>query len=205
VSRREPWPEENPFSTRRIRPGAIPYYFPPGDKIETLLARLEASEWQGEILGRHGSGKSALLATLIPAIDRAGRTVVLIGLHDHQRQLPIDLAHDARVQKQTVVVIDGYEQLSGWSRRALSSTRLQRGFGLVVTAHMPVGLPLLYRTTPDYDAACRLVEHLLPQGVELLSQAELEQCYLRHAGNLREMLFELYDMYEQRRPRDSNS
>ena len=30
--------------------------------------------------------------------------------------------------------------------------------------------------------------------------AELTECFARRGGNLREVLFDLYDLYEQRRP-----
>ena len=63
----------NPFSTRRVRPGAIAYCFPEGVDVETLLARLHENGWRGEIVGPHGSGKSALLATLMPAIEQRAR------------------------------------------------------------------------------------------------------------------------------------
>ena len=53
--------------------------------------------WWGEILGPHGAGKSALLATLIPAVERAGRRPVLVELHDGQRRLPLDLSCGRRL------------------------------------------------------------------------------------------------------------
>ena len=64
----------NPFSSRYVRPGAIPFFFPEDCRVELLLSRLEENGWQGEILGRHGSGKSALLAHLIPGIHQAAST-----------------------------------------------------------------------------------------------------------------------------------
>ncbi len=55
------FPAENPFCTRRIRPGALPYFFPPGASIETILQRFQDFAGWGEIVGPHGSGKSTLL------------------------------------------------------------------------------------------------------------------------------------------------
>ncbi len=65
--------EHNPFATRHVRPGAIPYRFAPGSAAEGVVERLAAADWQGQIIGPHGSGKSTLLATLLPAIESAGR------------------------------------------------------------------------------------------------------------------------------------
>ena len=61
---------KNPFSTRHVRPGAIGYRFPAGKSAAVLIARLEKNDWQGQIVGPHGSGKSALVATLIAEIVR---------------------------------------------------------------------------------------------------------------------------------------
>ena len=59
---------DNPFSTRRISPGAIPYVLPPGENAYALVDRLRQAGWWGEIVGPHGSGKSTLLATLADAL-----------------------------------------------------------------------------------------------------------------------------------------
>ncbi len=62
---------DNPFCTRWVRPGAIPFLFPPGENAEELADRLRQAGWWGEITGPHGSGKSALLAALTAAIEHA--------------------------------------------------------------------------------------------------------------------------------------
>ena len=99
-------PAENPFSTRRTRPGALPFIFSAGQDAETLISRLRENRWWGEILGPHGAGKSALLATLIPAAERAGRRPLVIELHDKQKCLP-----RPELDPSTLLIVDGYEQL----------------------------------------------------------------------------------------------
>ena len=76
------------------------------------LARLRENGWRGEIVGPHGSGKSALLATLIPAIEHSGKRVASVELHDGQRRLPVAPARTPGLDASTVLVIDGFEQLS---------------------------------------------------------------------------------------------
>lgn len=187
---------ENPFCTRRVRPGAIPFLFPPGQDAESLVARLQANDWWGEIVGRHGSGKSALLATLIPHIELAGKRPMLVELHDGQRRLPFRMNRDDRFQSSAVLIIDGYEQLSRWSRFLLKRHCRRRGIGLVVTAHVSVGLPELYRTEPTPELAKRLVAQLVPSALPC-SEADVAASFTRHCGDVREMLFEMYDLYEQ--------
>src|SRR5262245_49587973 len=71
----------NPFSTRFIRPGAIPFIFSAGESAESLVDHLRVNNWRGQIIGPHGSGKSTLLAALLPALQAAGRTVACVSLH----------------------------------------------------------------------------------------------------------------------------
>jgi hypothetical protein len=57
-------PASNPFATRFTRPGAIEFIFPAGESLATLVARLRACDWRGQITGPHGSGKAPLRAAL---------------------------------------------------------------------------------------------------------------------------------------------
>ena len=106
----------NPFSTRRMRPGALPFVFPPGLDAEALVARLRENDWRGEIIGPHGSGKSTLLATLIPCLARAGREPLLVTLHDRERSLRAHRALLARAHPGAIMIVDGYEQLAPWNK-----------------------------------------------------------------------------------------
>jgi hypothetical protein len=190
---------DNPFCTRRVRPGAIPFLFPPGEDVETLVRRLQRNGWWGEIVGGHGSGKSALLATLIPQIEQAGRHATLVELHDGQRRLPLDLSRDSRLKPPLVLIVDGYEQLSRWRRFLLRRHCRRRGWGLLVTAHVSVGLPELFRTVASPELAERIVGQLMAGRLPPCTASELAACLARRGGNLRETLFDLYDLYEQSR------
>jgi len=190
---------ENPFCTRRIRPGAIPFLFPAGRDAETLVGRLRQNGWWGEIIGGHGSGKSALLATLIPSIERAGRHATLVELHDGQRRLPLDLDRECQPGASMVVIVDGYEQLSRWRRWLLARLCRRRGWGLLVTAHASVGLPPLYQTAATPELAERIVGGLMAGRASPLAARELAECLARHHDDLRETLFDLYDLYEEQR------
>ncbi len=194
-----PEASENPFSARHVRPGALAYRFQPGQSVSALIERLRNNGWQGQIVGPHGSGKSALVASLIPAIQRTGRQTALIELHDAQRRLPVDLDR-ADLADGTVLIVDGYEQLGLWSRRRLRRFCRKRGLGLVVTAHRSAGFPDLLRTTSSLALARQIVQQLLGRRACPITPEEVQQRFIWHEGNLREMLFELYDLYEQRRP-----
>jgi len=191
--------QENPFCTRRVRPGAIPFLFPPGEDAETLVRRLQENGWRGEIVGPHGSGKSALLAALLPSLERAGQQPLLIELRDRQRRLPLDLRRQFLEKPPTIVVVDGYEQLGFWSRFRLKRLCRRRGWGLLATAPGAVGLPVLFSTVVTPELARTVVDRLLAGQTPPWTAEELNERLARHGGNLRETLFDLYDFYEQRR------
>ena len=188
----------NPFSTRHTRPGAVPYLFSPGQTLEGLLSKLALSDWWGEIVGPHGSGKSTLLARLIEVAPQHRRWPLLIALHDRQRSLPIDLTKRTDLDGSTLIVVDGYEQLGRWQRMRLKQLCRRQGWGLLVTSHASVGLPRLYETAVTLDLARRVVQQLLsgsPSGT--WTNGVVDRCYQQCDGNLREMLFLLYDQYER--------
>ena len=184
----------NPFSTRFIRPGAIPFLFAGDESAASILERLRKKHWWGQIIGPHGSGKSTLLATLKTAFEAVGRQIVAIALQQDEHRLP---ALDYRsVTKTTQVVIDGYEQLSWWSRWRIKSLCRRTGAGLLVTAHTDVGLPTIYRTESSKDLVAMIVAQLLGTGVSLLSSTDIAAAYQATGGNVRETLFKLYDVYQ---------
>ena len=192
----------NPFSTRHVRPGAIGYLFPPGTTAESLLARLEGNSWRGQIVGPHGSGKSALLATLIRAVEGSARQVHLVELHDGQRRMPHDFWQTDSITPNTLVVVDGYEQLGFFSRLRLRRFCLKRALGLLVTAHLSAGFPDLFRTAPDIATTVRLVEQLVDRDSPI-SADEIRERFSTHKGDIREVFFDLYDVYERRRQQEA--
>jgi hypothetical protein len=178
----------------------MPFLFPAGEDAETLIGKLRGHGWRGEIVGAHGTGKSALLAALVPAIERAGRRPLWITLHDGQRRLPLDVQRELRLRSPTLVIVDGYEQLSRWSRFRLTRLCRRRALGLLVTAHDSVGLPELFRTAAAAELFSKIVAQLLAGAPCPWDRSDLAERLARHGGNLREALFDLYDLYEQRRP-----
>ncbi len=191
---------DNPFSTRFIRPGALPFCYPQDASAEQLIARLRQHCWQAEITGRHGVGKTSLLKALLPMLEREGRQVIWIGLHDGQRRLPSESIVEP-LQPETLVVVDGYEQLARLARWSLRRACRRAGCGLVVTAHRPTGLPCLIHLDATIVTVRQLVEQLVPDKQSRPSEAEVVQAFKRHAGNVRATLFDLYDRYEERRCR----
>jgi hypothetical protein len=191
----------NPFSTRWVRPGMIPFQFAPGCGAAKLTERLALLNWRAAIRGPHGSGKSTLLAALLPEIERRGHRPVQFALHDGQRRLPATLIAAFPCESATIVVLDGYEQLSRWSRWRLDRLCRRSDCGLLVTTHGATRLAELFHTVTDIMLAQQVVKGLLPDDYDVITRQDVADAFTANVGDLRETLFSLYDLVEQRRPR----
>ena len=98
-----------------------------------------------------------------------------------------------------MLIIDGYEQLSHWQRFRVRRFCRRRGLGLLVTAHTAVGLPELWQTASDLELARQIVEQLQREYPSRVTSEDVAERFARREGDMREMLFDLYDLYEQRR------
>lgn len=189
-------PRSNPFSTRYVRPGALPYLFCDESTAESVVGRLAVLGGRAQILGPHGSGKSTLLAALIEPLASAGRPAVVWTLHEGQRCLPRDWQADAIEQQARTVIVDGCEQLWPWHRAQLKRQCARRGWWLLITTHRDLGLPTLYVTQTSPELARRVTRSLLPPGQGAITDEMVDDCYRAAGGNLRETLFALYDRFE---------
>lgn len=190
----------NPFSTCRVRPGQLDFHFPASQDAHQLVDRLRAQKWRGQIVGRHGVGKTTLLEALLPELAAAGRTVACWTLRGGQRRWPAEMAQAADAwDATTLVIVDGYEQFNAWARWRLHRRCRAARAGLLVTSHRDAGLPTLVDLTCSADMVQILVAKLLRDDPVCISPDEVSHAYAAHQGNVREVFFTLYDLYESRR------
>lgn len=209
--------ELNPFATSRTRPGAIPYRFASDDELARQLAAI-ALHPAMQIVGAHGIGKSTLVRTLLVQIAARGWQCSLLRIGPGQRRWRKDqietnigasAADDMREVSPRVefaatptgacLFVDGYEQLSWWSKRTLRTAARRNRQTLIVTCHDDVGLPVLARPEVSVALLTELADALQAGYPRLVSNADVEQLWARHPGHAREILFGLYDLYETRR------
>jgi energy-coupling factor transporter ATP-binding protein EcfA2 len=192
-------------------PGALDYRRRDGGSVEELVRRfLESTPKLAAIIGHHGTGKSTLLASMRSLMERT-RTVYAYRIASRQGS-----RKEYRVSKDkllfeckewlsgSVVLVDGYEQLSNieaWRLRRWSSSSK---CGLIVTGHRKlIGIPTLWQTGIDEEDAKRLRDDLLDDYPELLHHAGLESAWKtarqRFPTDLRETLFAMYDWVEATR------
>ncbi len=202
----------NPFATRWVRPGAIDFELPPGITLDELLARFARQGRRGAIVGPHGSGKSTLLATLGARLAAEGHLLAMISLREGNRSLPRPAKREIQrlvssgpkgpSERRAIVMVDGHEQLGHWARWRLNRLCRRSGLGLLLTSHCPTSTPELVATSPSAELVVALAARLLGAEWSEPYRARAEASYVARRGNVREVLFDLYDLYESRRARD---
>jgi len=187
----------NPFATRFTKPGMLPPLGPRGEPIDTrrLLDRLAPGRVVA-IVGPHGHGKSTLLAALTTAAGRAGSATTSVRVRsplDSWRPVAAALVSPGG----GLVACDGWERALPGIDLVVRLLAAARGLRIVVTTHCRRGLPVLVRCGTSPSLLDGLVARLPDHG-GLISVSDIDDAYRRHAGNLREALYDLYDRFERR-------
>jgi hypothetical protein len=194
----------NPFATRWVRPGVLPYRFSDGGNLEQVIEKLRRNRWRGAIVGSHGTGKSTLLAELIRHFESGGHLIENMVLRDGQRHLPAEFWDRTTRKSQCLIVVDGFEQLGWWPRRRLLRACRRHDWGLLITAHKieaTAGLPVIHRSFGELPIVQHLIDHSLPFHGGEIHPDDVASAFRRHGGNVRETMFSLYELFEQRRRR----
>ena len=178
-------------------------------KFDHLYNDFVQFDYRAQIIGEHGTGKTTFLAHFIAHLNKNGHPVGQIALHDGQRKLPREFwkqqksmaAHFKRgaPKKTPVAIIDGYEQLSLLQKSWLRWFAFNNKLGLLVTTHTKKRhFPVLFQTETNFDILLLIVEHLFREQHDLTPPDRILclSLFERHRGNLRSVLFELYDHYE---------
>jgi len=192
----------NPFSTRFVQPGAIPW-LATDISLRAVLFRLYDVDNRAIICGPHGSGKSTILSHLASVAQREGLKVHCLRIRSWIDAIRVMRVFATINPKQSLVSVDSWELLGflGWFLCQFADFR---GLCVVVTVHERPwwnNWPVLLHTKAD-DKTFRLLVHELmtkyagSKTIEF-SGAMLIDVFQRHSCNLREGFFELYDHYER--------
>ncbi len=188
----------NPFSTRFVRPGAIVYQRHDGRSLNDLVDDFfDRHHGRASIIGPHGSGKSTLVAGLTEFFAERAE-VFVYRLSTSDRNFARIWSDRQKWRPRNVVIVDGYEQFSVWSRWRLNVSVRRARASLLITAHHAFrGFPVLWETSIDEAIAIQLRDNLLEPYPELLSLADVEDAWRearkRFPPDLRETLMSLYD------------
>jgi len=190
----------NPFATRHVSPGEIPYFFSSDRDFHQIIKRADKASWTGQIVGPHGSGKTTLVRHLSDQLKQHFTAVeffIVRGTGEVQvcprlkgASHPVAKTLDPNGDSRRLYVIDGIERLSWLQRKLLVADCRRKKIGLLVTAHRRLlGLPVFFETSFDQLRFGKILSHLGTQQYE----DRYEALSNRFGNNCREMLFELYD------------
>jgi AAA15 family ATPase/GTPase len=189
----------NPFSTCNWQAGVIDYIFDAGVDCRVILERLLAAGGIGQIVGEHGSGKSALLETFAKFLQKYGLNVQKTTLNSSQKNLHQDfLLSLQKINSDTIHILDGYEQLSLVSRIGLRRIERHKSNGLIFTTHKrAIYIPIIYRTTAKPEIFQALVQNMIKNTNFKIDQTQIIQIIKNSNGNFRNGFFKLYDLFEE--------
>lgn len=188
----------NPFATRHVAPGQVPYFFPNAQDFHRIVKHADTASWTGQIVGPHGSGKTTLVWHLSSHLQRRFSAIEFlivrgVGKVGISRSLEGQtVANDLTPvgSPRKLLVIDGVERLSWLQRKLLLADCRRKKIGLLVTTHRRLfGLPVFFETSFDEIQFRKILSHLSSQQYE----TQYQRLSKRFGENCREMLFELYD------------
>lgn len=211
--------ELNPFRARNITPGRLPYFFPPGHDIDQLVERFLADGMRSQIIGPHGTGKTTLLHAMVDALRRRQVQALSYTVNAHFKspkgwtagslkelrngitRLHLQLPNPQ--DRRRFLAIDGFETASRWDRWRFFPAIRKADWGLLVTTHRDVGLPVLWETNVTKLTAQQVTNAIYQLESESgdanvepgVPDAVLESLLANHSGDLREVLFSLYDWH----------
>jgi hypothetical protein len=192
-------PPVNPFATRWTRPGRVTARDAIGRPLDVvgLLGRLVELGGSAAVEGPHGSGKTTLLAALAAELARDGRLAAQVRVRSWR-----DAAALLRIvwgaRPAATVCVDSWEAIGVVPGIIVRGLACWRRCGLIVTSHRPTGLPPLWRCETSVELLARIVASLPDDGGRM-GIGDIRRSFERHAGNLRESLLDLYDVFEGRR------
>lgn len=192
-----PTRETNPFSSCWLGPSGIDFVATDGNTPAVVTEMLAMHQWRGQIVGNHGVGKSTLLRSMQPQVEARGRKWQECRFYSSRNYRPsIDLLQ-VPLDADTLLVIDGYEQLGGFARAIVSWRCWRSGAGLLVTTHEPVELPVLVEVRPNEQTALAVYREVVAGKATPVTEDDARKAYHACKGNIRDMLDKLYDQHER--------
>ena len=202
----------NPFSTKFVRPGSIPYRFPTGTSQQGLVQSIRAAK-RSLIVGAHGTGKSTLIETLIDPLRESFPAVERVQLHAAETRKPIDLIRHRSANLQAVIeqqerlqqqaesgllIVDGIEQLGRVGRTRVLARAIRMQQFLMATSHVEmIGMRCVYRTHVSAKLIRDLLDYLLADSsadVVQRLEAAITDKKVSNVQDVRSFLFRMYDL-----------
>jgi hypothetical protein len=187
----------NPFSTCWLGPAGIDYVATDGNTPAVVTELLAAHEWRGQIVGNHGVGKSTLLASMKHCVEARGREWVEFRFYSDWKLATAWDLWRTRLSSNSLLVIDGYEQLGSVARAIVGWRCWRSEAGLLVTTHESVNLPLLVEVRPNEQMALAVYRAVVGGRVTPVAEDDARKAFHACKCDIRQMLDKLYDQHER--------
>ena len=194
----------NPVATRFTQPGEIVPVNVSGKCIDLgeCLHNLDQCGRIGAIVGPHGSGKTTVLSRIYDEALRGNHSVTRYSLRNTTWQ---DLQRVARILLQSkpddLLLLDSWERMSRTVGSVVCRLAVSRGCRLVVTSHRVMSIPVLMTCQVSLKSFLAIIKQLPNSRLwlgSLIMQKDIETAFESYQPNLREALFRLYDVFEDR-------
>lgn len=186
---------DNPFSSKRL---LTVRYRLEGTTWQQLINRLAEMKYRAAVVGPEGTGKTTLLENFQPRLRDLGFVVRPLRLTAERRTFPPGFLRSfcRKLTHQDIILFDGAEQLNAlrWFRFKIAT---RRAGGLIIASHRPGRLATLIECSTTPELLDEILQQLVPDQAESLRHTA-RRLFHEHHGNLREVLFALYDLYAQR-------
>ncbi|WP_339746465.1 hypothetical protein [uncultured Rubinisphaera sp.] len=182
----------NPFATEHLL--RIPYLFQ-NSSLDELIERFEQMGSRGALVGPEGHGKTTLQEAIAAEYERRGVKTHWIRVSRDCPHLPKGIFEQLAelTAPEDLILFDGVEQISRLAWWRFRRT-LKPGQACLITTHTPGWFPTLHDCVTD----CLLLREIiarLPVSDIQIDSAEIDEIWLKHHGDLRQSLFDLYDRF----------
>ena len=182
---------ENPFIVQRT--DAIPFDFrdTPFDAIDDFAQHVSQFAFRGAIVGKHGRGKTTLLADLHRWLVQQSFDCELVYVaRESELQTDLIAKLTRRGNEGAILLVDGLERLRFLTRNRLVWQSKSFG-GFIATTHRTGRLKTLVRCRSSLATLQGILDSLGITDPGLRSKAI--SLWPRHQGNIRLVLRQLYD------------
>lgn len=199
----------NPFSTRNVKPGMIPFLGLDASSILEMATKLMESHAMTQIVGPHGAGKTTLTFAIQDQLNQlaaaAGKKLIVrrftVGagksIRSIQGTVPIDDGRNGDAS--LLFVVDGIERMGFLQQLGFLNHCRTHDYRLLATTHRPLkNLQVIHRIDSKAETLVQLVAYLSSelQGQAGFRKSDLECLFNEQNGDLRECLMQLYDRFE---------
>ena len=171
--------------------------------VDEVLSRWKNLGHWGAVVGSHGTGKSTLLRALNDRLHALGAEPEWITLRPN-----LEGSFSVSDARNRILLLEGLERLSFFKQLTLIGQLKRQQCRVLATLHSDsITWPWRLQTVLNTEVSTKLAKHLFNELVsngseKLVTWSDALKCWQHGNGDLRELWFDLYELYESRQSDD---